>query len=130
MAGHAAAPQGDGLEGLFEASPDRGIHTSAAAETGFLLGLAALLAAPFSIMHAVALAGGGVAMLCSFFGVVTTSRENVAGKALVPLGLVCGFAAVVLVGVRYLGLDTAYGDGLLPALGDALERLNERFGPR
>src|SRR6202171_578994 len=36
---------------LFEGSPDLEVHTSAAAETALLLGLVAIIAAPFSVMH-------------------------------------------------------------------------------
>ena len=36
---------------LFEGSPDLEVHTSAAAETALLVGLVAIIAAPFSVMH-------------------------------------------------------------------------------
>lgn len=39
MAVFGAAPEEGGLDALFQSSPDLGVHTSAAAETAFLLGL-------------------------------------------------------------------------------------------
>lgn len=127
MATHGALPDDEGLSALFESSPDPQIHTSAAAEAGLLLGLLAVLAAPFSIMHAVALALAVAAGLMALAGLVTTSRPNVAGRALAPLGLACSFLAVVLVGLRYLGLDTAFGDTLVPTISEWLRTLNGDF---
>ena len=127
MATHGAVPDDDGLSALFESSPDPEIHTSAAAEAGVLLGVLAVLAAPFSIMHAVALATALAAGFLALAGVVTTSRPHVAGRALAPLGLACSFVAVVLVGLRYLGLDTAFGDALLPTISEWLRTLNGDF---
>lgn len=124
MATHAAAPQGDGLDALLDASPDLGVHTSAAAELGFLLGLAAVLAAPFSIMYGLALGFGAAGGVSAFLGVVMTSRANVAGRALAPWGLFFAVVALVMVGLRYLGVDTAFGDDLLPSIGDWLEGVN------
>ncbi len=126
MATFGAAHQDDGLDGLLESSPDLRVHTSAAVETGFLLGLVALASATFSEMYVVALASGALALFFSFVGVVTTSRPNVAGRALAPLGLLFGFVALVLVGLRYAGLDTAVGDDLLPTIGRWLDDLNGR----
>lgn len=125
MAVFGAAPEEGGLDALFESSPDLGVHTSAAAETAFLLGLLAAVSAPFSVMHAVALGTGAAAFLLGLVGLVRVSRPNVAGTALSPFGL--GFAVVALltVGLRYLGLDTAYGDDALPTLRSWLEALNE-----
>lgn len=126
MASHAAPHGDDGLDALFEASPDLGVHTSAAAETGLILGLAALASAPFSVMHGVALVLGLLGAAVSFVGVVATSRANVAGRALAPWGLACACVALIIVLPRYLGLDTAFGDGILPWLRDVLEQLNAR----
>lgn len=127
MAGHAASHGDDGLEGLFEASPDPGVHTSRAAETGLLLGLAAALAAPFSVMHGAALVLGVLGTILSFAGVVATSNVKVAGRAIAPWGLACALVALLIVTPRYLGLDTAFGDAYLPTLRDALEQLNTRL---
>lgn len=129
MATYGASQDNDGIHALIESSPDPEVHTSAAAETGFLLALAAVLSAPFSVMHSVSLVLGIGAVVLAFVGLVTTSRLNVAGKALVPSGLVLALAALFIVALRYLGADTAFGDRLLPTLADWLQSLNARFGP-
>ncbi len=125
--GGAAHHHDQGLDALFEESPDPGVHTSAAAEIGFVLGLAALLGAPFSVMHAVSLALGAVGVGCSFVGMAMTSNAKVAGRLLVPLGIAFGVIALLLVSLRYLGVDTAFGDGFQPALHDWLRDLNTRL---
>lgn len=124
MATYGAAPDDGGLQGLFEVSPDRPVHTSAAAEAGFVLGLVALVASPFSMLHALSLGGAAAAALFGLVGVATTSRPNVAGRLLAPVGLALAFAVLALVGVRYLGVDTAFGDALVPTLRGWLETLN------
>ena len=124
MATYGAAPDDGDLEGLFEASPDPGVHTSAAAETAFLLGLIALLAAPFSVMHTLSLGAAVASAFLAFVGVAMTSRPHVAGRMLAPLGLFLALTALVLVGLRYLGLDTAFGDPLVPTLHEWLVLLN------
>jgi hypothetical protein len=129
VATYGAAPDEEGgLQALFENSPDPGVHTSAAAELGFLLGLVALAAAPFSMTLGLALAVATVAAATSLIGVVATSNPYVAGRALAPAGLVFGLVALALVGLRYVGLDTAFGDDLLPAIGNWLDQLNTRLG--
>jgi hypothetical protein len=125
MTTHGLSPEDDSLGALFESSPDRPVHTSAAAESALLLGLVALAAVPFSITFALALGAAAVGAFFGMVGIATTSRPDVAGRALVPLGLALCFATLVLVGLRYLGLDTAFGDGLVPTLGDWLGRLND-----
>ena len=127
MSGYGASSEDEGLSALFDSSPDLGIHTSAAAEAGFVLGLLALLAAPFSIMIVVSLVTGVVAAVLALVGTATTSRSTVAGRALVPAGLAFSIVALALVGLRYAGLDTAFGDQLTPALGDWLQGLNSHF---
>lgn len=124
-------PEDDGgLQGLLDASPDRGVHTSAAAELSFLLGLIALVATPFSVMYAMALAAGALGVMVGIVGLASTSRPNVAGQALAPLGIVFGCVALVVVGLRYLGVDTAFGDDLMPTLEAWMEKLNSRVpGP-
>lgn len=119
-------PDDEGLSGLFAASPDLRVHTSVAAEAGLLLGLFAILSVPFSVMHAVALATAAPAALLALVAVTTTSRPNVAGSALAPLGLAFSVVALVLLALRYLGLDTAFGDELIPVLSEWLAALNER----
>lgn len=124
MATYGTAPEDGGLPELFEASPDREVHTSAAAEMAFVLGLIALVSAPFSVMHAVTFATSVVALVCGVAGIATTSRPHVAGRALVPAGIFLAFTALVLVGLRYLDVDTAFGDGLIPTLREWLEWFN------
>lgn len=124
MATYGAAPEDGGLQQLFEASPDREVHTSAAAETAFVIGLIALFSAPFSVMHAVTFATSVVGLVCGVAGMATTSRPNVAGRALAPAGLLMAFTALLLVGLRYLEVDTAFGDGLLPTLRASLDSFN------
>jgi hypothetical protein len=120
---------GDGLSALFEASPDPQVHTSAAAELGLLLGLFALLAAPFSVMHALSLGSAVLAAVLAVVGLATTSRPTVAGRALAPVGLSFSLIALGLVGLRYLGVDTAFGDELVPTLGNWLTALNSMLPP-
>ena len=127
MATFGATPEDGGLQGLLAASPDRGVHTSAAAEIGFVLGLVALAAAPFSGTYALALAAGTLGFVFGFVGLASTSRPDVAGQALAPLGLLLGCVAMVLVGLRYLGVDTAFGDDLVPTLRGWMESLNSRI---
>ena len=122
-----ATPDDNGIQRLFDSSPDLGGHTSAAAEAGMLLGLVALGSAPFGVMHVITLGTGAVALLLALVGVVTTSRPNVSGQALAPLGVTFALVALGLVGLRYLGLDTAFGDPYVPTIGAWLEGLNSRF---
>jgi len=130
MATFGVTPEDGGLQGLLEASPDRGAHTSAAAEIAFVLGLVAFVAAPFSVMYATSLATGALGLTFGFVGMARTSRPNVAGQALVPLGLFLGCAAIVVVGLRYLGVDTAFGDDLVPTLQGWMDSLNSHVpGP-
>ena len=127
MATFGATPEDGGLQGLLAASPDRGVHTSAAAEISFVLGLVALVAAPFSAVYGLSLATAALGLMFGFVGLASTSRPNVAGQALAPLGLFLGCVAMVLVGLRYLGVDTAFGDDLVPTLQGWMESLNSRI---
>ena len=109
---------------IFEGSPDPGVHTSAAAETAFLMGLLAVVAAPFTLLLGVSVGCAVLGALFSVAGLAATSRTNVAGGVLAPLGFTLAFAAVLLIGLRYAGLDTAFGDALVPSLHGWLETLN------
>lgn len=122
-----AAPEDDGIQRLFEGPPDVDVHTSAAAECAFLLGLVALAAAPFAVMHVVALGTAAVGVVLAIVGLATTSRPNVGGRALAPLGLVFAVTSLAVLGLRYLGVDTAFGDRFVPTIGGWLENLNSRF---
>lgn len=98
-----------------------------AAESGFVLGLVALCSAPFSVMYGVTLATGAVGFLCSLVGLAATSRPYVAGRALAPAGVFLAAVALGMLGLRYLQLDTAFGDGLLPTIRAWLDALNSRL---
>jgi hypothetical protein len=123
----SASPPDAGLASLFESSPDPDVHTSAAAETSFLFALAALLAAPFSLTHGATIVLGASGAVLALVGMVTTNRVTTAGRALVPFGLFLSLIALVVVALRYLGVDTAFGDDLTPVLEGWLERLNGVF---
>jgi hypothetical protein len=124
MSAHTFPREDDGLGGLFDASPDRPIHTSAAAEFAFVLGLVSLLAAPFSLMFGASLAVAASGAILGVIGMATTSRPDVAGRVLAPLGLFFSLTALTVVGLRYAGLDTAFGDALVPTFLSWLETLN------
>ena len=124
MATYGAAPEDGGLQELFEASPDPQVHTSVAAEMAFLIGLIAIFSAPFSVMHAVTFAASVLGVVFGFVGTATTGRPNVAGRMLAPAGLFFAFAALLLVALRYLNVDTAFGDGLVPTIRDWLDAFN------
>lgn len=109
---------------LFDGSPAPDVHTSAAAETAFVLGLFALLAVPFSLAMTLCLGMAAVALVCSIVGLARASKPAVAGGALAAVGLVLALATLGLVGLRYIGIDTAFGDGLTPTLLDWLAALN------
>lgn len=121
---HRTPFENSGLAELFDASPDVGAHTSMAAEAALLLGVASLLAAPFSVMFAVSLGLAGLGLVCGMVGLATTSRRGVTGSALAPVGLVASLVALALLGLRYLGVDTAVGDRFASDLQAALEVLN------
>jgi hypothetical protein len=124
MSAYPFPSEDDGLSALFDASPDRPVHTSAAAEISFVLGLVALVAAPFSLMVAASLGIAAIGFVLGVVGVATTSRPGVAGRVLAPLGLFLSFIALTMVGLRYAGLHTAFGDDLVPTLLSWLEALN------
>jgi hypothetical protein len=124
VASYGASPEGSGLEALFDRSPAPDAHTSVAAECSFLVGLIALGAAPFSVMHAASLVLSVLGMFFGLVGVAAASRPDRTGGVLAPLGMLFSFAVLVLVGLRYLGIDTAFGDGLVPTLRDWLDDLN------
>jgi hypothetical protein len=120
----AAPADSGGLSELLDASPDVRAHTSMAAELGLLLGLAALVTSPFSVTFAVSLGLAVLAIVFSVVGLATTSRRDITGSALAPIGLLCALVSGGLLGLRYLGLDTAFGDRVGPDLLEALEFLN------
>ncbi len=132
VSGRSAEPgRGDGsLATLFDRSPARPVHTSAAAEIGFLAGLAGFVAVPFSLMAALCLGLSAVGLVCSIVGLARASRPGVAGGLLASLGLVLCVLTAALVGLRYLGIDTAVGDQALPTFAEWLGGLNDLLPPR
>ena len=117
-------PDDDALGALFESSPARVVHTSAAAEIAFLCGLVAVLAVPFSLMAAVCVGLAAVGLVSSIVGLARASKPAVSGGLLASIGLVLSLATLTLVGLRYLGIDTAVGDAAVPTLADWLAALN------
>lgn len=117
-------PDEDALGELFERSPARVVHTSAAAEIAFLSGLLALLAVPFSLMAGLCVGLSALGLVTSIVGLARASRPAVAGGLLASIGLVLSLGTLTLVGLRYLGIDTEVGDAALPTLADWLAALN------
>jgi hypothetical protein len=126
IAGSPAAdpPDNDALGALFESSPARVVRTSAAAEVAFLCGLVAVLAVSFSLMAAVCVGLAAVGLVTSIVGLARASKPAVSGGLLASIGLVLSLATLTLVGLRYLGIDTAVGDAAVPTLADWLAALN------
>ena len=108
-------------------SPESRAHMSAAAEVTFLLGAGALVTAGFSALLVVTMACAAVAVACGVVGMITTRDRDTAGGALSGNGLFAGLAAGGLVALRYLGLDTAYGDAVAPWLWEQLQWLNSQL---
>ncbi|HEX2174616.1 MAG TPA: hypothetical protein VHG70_01790 [Nocardioidaceae bacterium] len=124
MATFGRPAQEVGLGALMAESPESRAHMSVAAEVTFLLGLVALVTAGFSSLLAVTLVAAAGAVGCGVIGMITTRDPDTAGSALSAVGLFAGLTAAGLVGLRYAGLDTAYGDELAPWFWDQLQRLN------
>ena len=89
-------------------------RTSAAAVTAFVSGLAAAMAALFSLTSGLALLLGLVATVAGVVGMNVTSRPHITGRVLVPIGVLCGLIALVLVSLRYAQVHGAFADGALP----------------
>ena len=124
MATYGPSPEDSGIRAIFESSPAVRVHTSASAELALLLGLVALLAAPFGVMHVLTLGVGVLGIFFAAAGVATASRPNVAGGGLAGIGVLFACTALVIVGLRYVGLDTAFGDAWLPTFRTWLDDLN------
>ncbi len=131
--GHETGPESGGpglshedrLGALFDSSPASLVHTSAAAEIAFVAGLFAVLTAPFSLTMALSLGLSALALVSSVVGMARSSRPTVAGGLLASVGLVLSLATLALIGLRYLGLDTAVGDSAVPTLVDWMAALND-----
>ena len=131
-----AAPDLDGpsdldaasdLDELFEGSPARSSRTSAAAVTSLFTGVVAVVASPFSLLLGPVVVLAGAALVLAVLGLARASRPGVAGTTLAALGMVLALAAGTVVGLRYLGIDTAVGDAVVPDLRDALAALTRLF---
>jgi len=120
-----APSEEDRLGELFESSPASLVHTSAAAEIAFVAGLFAVLTVPFSLTMALSLGLSALALVTSVVGMARSSRPTVAGGLLASVGLVLSLATLSLIGLRYLGLDTAIGDSSVPTLVDWMAALND-----
>jgi hypothetical protein len=112
------------LEALLDDSAALEAHTSAAAVTALFCGVGAILTAPFSILLGLAMLLGLVAMFSGMVGLVTTRRPDVAGSALTAFGICLGVLAIALIGVRYLGLHSAFGDAVVPWIVEQLHQWN------
>jgi hypothetical protein len=124
MAIHGSSSRGDvGLQGLFDQAEPRA-RTSAAAEIALVCGLGALLTVPFSLLLGLSAVLATVAVVSGLIGLITTNRPDVAGSALTGFGTCFGLIVWVLIGMRYLGIDTAFGDEAVPWLADQLHRWN------
>ena len=109
---------------LFDSSPARSVQTSVAAVVAFVLGLFALLAVPFALAMALCVGMASVALVASIVGMARASRPDVAGGLLASVAMVLALMTLALVGLRYIGLDTAFGDAIAPTIADWLEALN------
>ncbi|MCW2847357.1 MAG: hypothetical protein JWR90_1331 [Marmoricola sp.] len=114
----------DELGALFETSPAIPVHTSVAAELGFLAGLVSVLAAPFPLMRVLCLGLAALALVCSIVGLARASRAWVAGTLLASIGLVLSLATFALIGLRYAGIDTTVDSSVVPTFVDWLTSLN------
>lgn len=128
MATHAHEPRDVGIDALLDSSPEPRVHASGAAELAVMVGASALAASVFSLTSGAAVAAGVAALLLASVGMVSTSNPAVAGRGMVPTAFALALLALVLVGLRYLGLDTAYGDMAGPTLAGWFDALNTRLG--
>lgn len=116
---------GGDLGDLFEHSPAVPARTSPAAEIGFLLGLVAVVTSPFTLTYGLSVVLAALGLVVSIVGLAQASRSGVAGGTLAASGLVLCLAALALVGLRYAGLHTAFGDSLVPGIHSALSALTK-----
>lgn len=128
MATYGETPHNDaGLQDLLDSSPAPRARMSVAAETALVCGLAAVLTSLFSILLAVTLLLGALALLTGLIGLISTHRPELAGSGLDVLGIFLALLALAVIGARFLGVDTAVGDALLPWLTDQLHHWNGKL---
>ncbi len=116
--------QAEALPSLFDGSPRRVVSTSAAAQTSFVLGLAAFLATPFAVAHTLCLGLAAIALVTGVVGLGRASAPTRSGGLLASVGLVLALVTLGVVGIRYLGVDTTFGGTAGPVLLDWLGALN------
>jgi hypothetical protein len=116
---------GGDLGELFKRSPVDPAHTAPAAEIAFVLGLVALGTAPFTLTYGLCAMVAGLCVVTSVVGLAQASRNGAAGTVLAATGLVLSLAALTMLGLRFSGLDTAFGDPWLPHLHAGLQRLTD-----
>ena len=116
---------GGDLGDLFDRSPVDPAHTAPAAEIAFVLGLVALGTAPFTLTYGLCAMVAGLCVVTSVVGLAQASRSGAAGTILAATGLVFSLAALTLLGLRFTGLDTAFGDAWVPQLRSALQSLTD-----
>ena len=115
------------LDGLFEASPASSTRTSAAAVLAFVAGTVAVLLSPFSVQLGAAVVLAATALVASVVGLARASRPGTSGTVLASLGMVAALGTAAVVGLRYVGVDTAVADGLGAGLRDAAAALTALF---
>ena len=113
------------LGALFDRSPADPAHTAPAAEVSFVLGLVAVAIAPFTLTYGLCVMLAGLCVVSSVIGLAQASRPTAAGSTLAATGLVLSLAALTVVGLRFLGVDTSFGDALVPHLRSALQSLSD-----
>jgi hypothetical protein len=115
------------LQDLIDSSPEPRARMSMVAEATFMFGLAAVVTAAFSILFSLSVLLGVLALAIGLIGLITTHRPDLAGSALNVLGMFLGFLALAAIAVRYLGIDTAVGDPLIPWLTEQLHHWNGKL---
>ena len=113
------------LGALFDRSPADPAHTAPAAEVSFVLGLVAVAIAPFTLTYGLCVMLAGLCVVSSVIGLAQASRPTAAGSTLAATGLVLSLAALTVVGLRFLGVDTSFGDALVPHLRSTLQSLSD-----
>jgi hypothetical protein len=113
------------LGALFDRSPADPAHTAPAAEVSFVLGLVAVAISPFTLTYGLCVMLAGLCVVSSVIGLAQASRPTAAGSTLAATGLVLSLAALTVVGLRFLGVDTSFGDALVPHLRSVLQSLSD-----
>lgn len=113
------------LDRLIDVSPPDPAHAAPAAVLALVLGLVALGTAPFTMTYGLCVMVAGLCVVASVIGLAQASRPGAAGTALAGAALVFSMAAIAMLALRFTGLDTAFGDGLLPDIRSTLQSLTD-----